>query len=82
MAGGIAMLIVPTAGQLVMLENKEHFSAWHRFLLLVTLPTIAAIFGFLWLPESPRFLLEFGREVESLSIYQVKSDLMLMAYFC
>lgn len=71
LAGGVAILTVPMTGQMVMLENKEHFSAWHRFLLLVTLPTLAALFGFLWLPESPRYLLESGREVESLSIYQV-----------
>lgn len=73
LASGTAMFTVPTTGQSVMLENKEHFSAWHGYLLIVTLPTLAAIFGMLWLPESPRYLLDCGREVESLAIYQVTS---------
>lgn len=70
LAGGVAILTVPMTGQAVVLENKEHFSAWHRFLLLVTLPTIGAVLGLFWLPESPRYLLESGREVEALAIYQ------------
>lgn len=69
-AGGLAILTVPETGQMVILENKEHFSAWHRYLLLCTLPTIFSILGLFWLPESPRFLLENGREVEALQIYQ------------
>lgn len=71
LAGGIAILTVPLTGQMVMLENKEHFSAWHRYLLLITLPTIGSILGLFWLPESPRYLLENSREVEALAIYQV-----------
>lgn len=71
LAGGLAMLMIPTTGQSVVTDSKEHFSAWHRFLLIVALPIVAAIFGFLWLPESPRYLLECGREVESLAVYQV-----------
>lgn len=69
-AGSVALLVVPLTGQMVMLENKEHFSAWHRYLLLVALPTVAAVFGLFWMPESPRYLLECGREVEALAIYQ------------
>lgn len=71
LAGGVAILTVPLTGQMVMLENKEHFSAWHRYLLLITFPTLGAILGLFWLPESPRYLLESGREVEALAIYQV-----------
>jgi MFS transporter, VNT family, synaptic vesicle glycoprotein 2 len=69
-SGALATVVVPQNGQMVMLENKEHFSAWHRYLLLSTLPTFVAILGLFWLPESPRYLLEAGREVEALSIYQ------------
>lgn len=71
LAGGVAVVTVPLTGQMVVLENKEHFSAWHRYLLLMALPTLGAILGLFWLPESPRFLLENGREVEALAIYQV-----------
>lgn len=70
-AGAIATNTVPETGQKVVLENKEHFSAWHRYLLLSTLPTFASILGLFWLPESPRYLLENSREVEALTIYQV-----------
>lgn len=66
----LAEMIIPETGQMVILENKEHFSAWHRYLLLCTLPTIVSILGLFWLPESPRYLLENGREVEALQIYQ------------
>jgi VNT family MFS transporter (synaptic vesicle glycoprotein 2) len=70
LAGAIATITVPTTGQMVLVENKEHFSAWHRYLLLSTLPTFASILGLFWLPESPRYLLENSREVEALTIYQ------------
>lgn len=70
-AGAIATITVPATGQKVMLENKEHFSAWHRYLLLSSLPTFVSILGLFWLPESPRYLLENSREVEALTIYQV-----------
>ncbi|XP_055635000.1 synaptic vesicle glycoprotein 2A-like [Toxorhynchites rutilus septentrionalis] len=69
-AGAVATVTVPETGQKVIQENKEHFSAWHRYLLLSTLPTFASILGLFWLPESPRYLLENSREVEALTIYQ------------
>jgi VNT family MFS transporter (synaptic vesicle glycoprotein 2) len=59
------------AGIGVVIENKEHFSAWHQFLLVCSLPSLAAIIGFVFLPESPRYLLEAGREVEAMMVYQV-----------
>jgi VNT family MFS transporter (synaptic vesicle glycoprotein 2) len=55
----------------VVIENKEHFSAWHQVLLVCSLPSLAAIIGFVFLPESPRYLLEAGREVEAMMVYQV-----------
>ena len=58
-------------GGAVVLENKEHFSAWHQFLLVCSLPSLAAIIGLVFMPESPRYLLEAGREVEAMMVYQV-----------
>ena len=55
----------------MVIENKEHFSAWHQVLLVCSLPSLAAIIGFVFLPESPRYLLEAGREVEAMMVYQV-----------
>jgi len=54
-----------------MIENKEHFSAWHQVLLVCSLPSLVAVIGFVFLPESPRYLLEAGREVEAMMVYQV-----------
>lgn len=70
LCGAVALVTVPLTGQMVAQENKEHFSAWHRYLLLIILPTLVAILGLFWLPESPRYLLESGREVDALHIYQ------------
>ncbi|XP_012289216.1 synaptic vesicle glycoprotein 2B isoform X2 [Orussus abietinus] len=66
----LAWAIVPTTGEMVVLENKEHFSAWHRFLLLCCLPALCATIGLVFLPESPRYLIEAGRDVEAMMVYQ------------
>ncbi|CAG0924285.1 unnamed protein product, partial [Notodromas monacha] len=53
------------------IENeKEHFSRWREFLLLCSIPSFLALFGLLFMPESPRYLLEAGREVEAMLVYQ------------
>ncbi|KAF4527248.1 hypothetical protein B566_EDAN015921 [Ephemera danica] len=51
-------------------DSSEHFSAWHQFLLLCTLPCFAAIIGLIFSPESPRHLLEAGLDVEAMLVYQ------------
>ncbi|XP_066597851.1 synaptic vesicle glycoprotein 2B-like isoform X2 [Prorops nasuta] len=66
----LAWVVVPTTGEMVILENKEHFSAWHRFLLLCCLPALCATVGLIFLPESPRYLIEAGRDVEAMMVYQ------------
>lgn len=65
------MAVVPVTGQMIVIENKEHFSAWHRYLLLMTIIPIISTILLFWLPESPRFLLANGNEVEALATYQV-----------
>lgn len=67
----LAWVVVPTTGEMVVLENKEHFSAWHRFLLLCSLPALCSTVGLIFLPESPRYLVEVGRDVEAMMVYQV-----------
>ncbi|XP_049807229.1 synaptic vesicle glycoprotein 2B-like [Schistocerca nitens] len=66
----IAWMKMPRTGVDVVMENKEHFSAWHQFLLICALPSLAAIIGLSFVPESPRYLLEAGREVEAMMVYQ------------
>ncbi|XP_014217392.1 synaptic vesicle glycoprotein 2C-like isoform X2 [Copidosoma floridanum] len=66
----LAWAVVPTTGEMVVLENKEHFSAWHRFLMFCCLPAFSATVGLIFLPESPRYLVEVGRDVEAMMVYQ------------
>lgn len=69
-AGAVAMSVIPATGQMIVVENREHFSAWHRYLLLMTIIPIISTISMCWLPESPRFLLANGNEVEALATYQ------------
>lgn len=69
-ASGVAKAIVPATGTETLIENKEHFSAWHRYLLLCTLPILASLVTLIWTQESPRYLLEVGREVDAMMVYQ------------
>ena len=59
------------AGLSVIENEKEHFSRWREFLLICCIPSFLALFGLLFMPESPRYLLEAGREVEAMLVYQV-----------
>ncbi|XP_034838394.1 synaptic vesicle glycoprotein 2C-like [Maniola hyperantus] len=70
LSAGLAQAILPSTGPEALIENKEHFSAWHRYLLLCTLPIIASLISLIWTPESPRYLLDVGREVDAMMVYQ------------
>ncbi|XP_026316243.1 synaptic vesicle glycoprotein 2C-like [Hyposmocoma kahamanoa] len=70
LAAALASAVLPPNGALTLIENKEHFSAWHRYLLLCTLPILASLVSLIWTQESPRYLLEVGREVDAMVVYQ------------
>ncbi|KAG6447234.1 hypothetical protein O3G_MSEX004862 [Manduca sexta] len=70
LAAALARALLPSTGALALIENKEHFSAWHRYLLLCTLPILASLISLIWTPESPRYLLDVGREVDAMVVYQ------------
>ncbi|XP_059062580.1 synaptic vesicle glycoprotein 2C-like [Achroia grisella] len=70
LAPALAAATLPLTGASTLVENKEHFSAWHRYLLLCTLPILASLISMIWTPESPRYLLEVGREVDAMMVYQ------------
>lgn len=72
-AGACAMALLPLTGEQIVIENKQHFSAWHRYLLLISIVPITSTILLFWLPESPRFLLSQRNEVEALATYQVIS---------
>ncbi|KAI5638074.1 major facilitator superfamily domain-containing protein [Phthorimaea operculella] len=66
----LADAMLPQNGRLTLIEDKEHFSAWHRYLLLCILPILSALVLLVWTHESPRYLLDAGREVDALTTYQ------------
>ncbi|XP_013136609.1 PREDICTED: synaptic vesicle glycoprotein 2C-like [Papilio polytes] len=70
LAAALAHAVLPDTGVDALRENKEHFSAWHRYLLLCTLPILASLVSLIWTQESPRYLLDVGREVDAMIVYQ------------
>ncbi|KAH9638160.1 hypothetical protein HF086_009188 [Spodoptera exigua] len=70
-AAALSAAVLPQNGASTLIENKEHFSAWHRYLLLCTIPILASLVSLIWTQESPRYLLDVGREVDAMMVYQV-----------
>ncbi|XP_061726600.1 synaptic vesicle glycoprotein 2A-like isoform X2 [Cydia pomonella] len=70
LAAALAHAVLPPTGADALLDDKEHFSAWHRYLLLCTLPILASLVSLIWAQESPRYLLDVGREVDAMLVYQ------------
>ncbi|KAL5273298.1 hypothetical protein ACFFRR_000206 [Megaselia abdita] len=60
----MAFLILP----LKLTDYIASFSPWRALLLVNNIPSIIALVGFLFLPESPKFLLAQGLYVEALDI--------------
>ncbi|CAH0697965.1 unnamed protein product [Spodoptera exigua] len=69
-AAALSAAVLPQNGASTLIENKEHFSAWHRYLLLCTIPILASLVSLIWTQESPRYLLDVGREVDAMMVYQ------------
>ncbi|RXG58607.1 Synaptic vesicle glycoprotein 2C [Armadillidium vulgare] len=66
----MAWAIIPRTGITVVLDEQHHFSSWRLFLVVCSLPSFAAVIGLYFMPESPRFLLEKGRDVEAMMVYK------------
>ncbi|KAI4467048.1 synaptic vesicle glycoprotein 2 [Holotrichia oblita] len=66
----LAHLILPTDGADIVSDNLEHWSSWHKILMVNNLPIVTCMIGLIWTSESPRYLLEASREVEALEVYQ------------
>ncbi|CAN7979806.1 unnamed protein product [Ixodes pacificus] len=62
--------LIPRTGTTLLGLGRLHFSSWRVFLLVCSLPSIVSVVGLAFLPESPRFLLEMGRDVEAMYVYQ------------
>lgn len=66
----LAHLILPTDGADIVSDNLEHWSSWHKILMMNNLPIVTCMIGLIWTSESPRYLLEASREIEALEVYQ------------
>ncbi|XP_067140746.1 synaptic vesicle glycoprotein 2C-like isoform X1 [Centruroides vittatus] len=62
--------IVPKTGLTLMNSRRLHFGSWRVFLLICSVPSVVSLIGMVFLPESPRYLLEAGRDVEAMYVYQ------------
>ncbi|XP_056271623.1 synaptic vesicle glycoprotein 2C [Pseudoliparis swirei] len=71
LAAGLAWLVIPS--------NWAHFSvgtldfqSWRLFVALCSVPSLSSALLFrLFMPESPKFLMETGREKEAIHVFQV-----------
>ncbi|RZF42391.1 hypothetical protein LSTR_LSTR004199 [Laodelphax striatellus] len=66
----LARIFLPKTGMDMIIESRQHVGAWRQFLLLCAVPSIPAIIKLVFLSDSPRYLLESGRDVEAMMVYQ------------
>ncbi|KAG8190263.1 hypothetical protein JTE90_025780 [Oedothorax gibbosus] len=74
---GIGGLYTAVIAWLMITEPEEgnqllgsRLSSWRIFLVVCATPALITVFGLFFLPESPRYLLECGRDVEAMYVYQ------------
>ncbi|GFY76749.1 synaptic vesicle glycoprotein 2B [Trichonephila inaurata madagascariensis] len=66
----LAWGIIPRSGATIMDTKRLQFGRWRKFLLICSIPAIVSAVGVSFLPESPRFLLEMGRNSEAIYVYK------------
>ncbi|KAL4622781.1 synaptic vesicle glycoprotein 2C-like [Arapaima gigas] len=70
LAAGLAWLIIPSSFSGFWLGSL-HFQSWRLFVLLCSIPSLSSALLFcLAMPESPRFLMEAGREEAAKEVFQ------------
>ncbi|XP_067090948.1 synaptic vesicle glycoprotein 2B isoform X1 [Osmerus mordax] len=79
MVGGIyasftAWGIIPRYGWGFSMGTEFQFHSWRVFVLVCALPAIAALVGLMFMPESPRFLLENAKHDEAWMILKQVHD--------
>ncbi|KAG7312792.1 hypothetical protein JYU34_001175 [Plutella xylostella] len=74
LAGAGGLYASAAAAALVHPQNAPsttaHFSAWHKYLLLCTLPSLSALVCLIWTHESPAYLLSAGMQHAACNVYQ------------
>ncbi|XP_073687842.1 synaptic vesicle glycoprotein 2B [Garra rufa] len=69
-AAGLAWLVIPRTS-LNARWSWLDFQSWRLFVILCSVPSLSSALIFrLFMPESPKFLMEAGREAEALSVFQ------------
>lgn len=68
-AAGLAWLVIPRNWTEIL--GSPAFQGWRLFVVLCSIPSLtSALFFQLLLPESPKFLMEAGREKEALHVFK------------
>ncbi|XP_034390289.1 synaptic vesicle glycoprotein 2C isoform X2 [Cyclopterus lumpus] len=71
LAAGLAWLVIPRTWAHFSLGTLD-FQSWRLFVVLCSVPSLTSALLFrLFMPESPKFLMEAGREKEAIHVFQV-----------
>ncbi|XP_068578940.1 synaptic vesicle glycoprotein 2C [Cebidichthys violaceus] len=71
LAAGLAWLVIPRTWAHFSLRTLD-FQSWRLFVVLCSVPSLTSALLFrLLMPESPKFLMEAGREEEAIRVFQV-----------
>uniref|UniRef100_A0A3P8SLQ4 Synaptic vesicle glycoprotein 2 n=1 Tax=Amphiprion percula TaxID=161767 RepID=A0A3P8SLQ4_AMPPE len=71
LAAGLAWLVIPSTRAHFSL-NGQDFQSWRLFVVLCSVPSITSALLFkLLMPESPKFLMEAGREKEAIQVFRL-----------
>ncbi|XP_042352794.1 synaptic vesicle glycoprotein 2B [Plectropomus leopardus] len=75
LAAGLAWLVIPKTWGHFSLGSLE-FKSWRLFVVLCSVPSLTSALLFrLFMPESPKFLMEAGREKEAIHVFQMMFQL-------
>uniref|UniRef100_A0A4W3I473 Synaptic vesicle glycoprotein 2Ba n=1 Tax=Callorhinchus milii TaxID=7868 RepID=A0A4W3I473_CALMI len=84
MIGGIyasmmAWSIIPHYGWGFTMGTSFHFHSWRLFVIVCTLPSILSVIALIFMPESPRYLLEVGKHDEAWMVLKQVYDTNMRA---
>ncbi|KAM7397076.1 hypothetical protein PAMP_020073 [Pampus punctatissimus] len=75
LAAGLAWLVIPTSWAHFSV-GRLHFQSWRVFVVLCSVPSLtSAVLFKLLMPESPKFLMEAGREEEAIHVFRLMFEL-------
>uniref|UniRef100_UPI00398F7C3A synaptic vesicle glycoprotein 2C n=1 Tax=Pristiophorus japonicus TaxID=55135 RepID=UPI00398F7C3A len=70
LAAGLAWLVIPRTSLAFQL-GYVHFQSWRLFVMLCSIPSLtSALVYAVGMPESPKYLMEAGREEDALRVFQ------------